>query len=76
MAEADKVFATALAESTERVNFEESIQDMSNEELHEAFGFTMGEAVGILRDAIARTKSVHSDKMNDLLDKIERTSQL
>ena len=73
---AEKEFQAALAESAERVALEESIQDMSNEELHETFGFTITEAVGVLQDAITRSKSIHSDKMFDLLSKIEKIAQL
>lgn len=49
---------------------------MTADELQAEFGFTIPEAIGILRDAIARSKSIYTDKMNDNLDKIEATSQL
>lgn len=75
-AAADALFDTANANVTERVEKEEAILTMSNEELNAEYGITVPEAIGILRDALSRSKSLFNDKMNGLLDKIEETSQL
>lgn len=75
-AAADALFDTANAGVTERVEKEEAILNMTNEELNAEYGITVSEAIGILRDALSRSKSPFNDKMNGLLDKIEETSQL
>jgi len=73
---ADQAFNAALADNDARVKFEESIQTMTNDELNATFAYTMPEAIGILRSVIEASKSLHKDKMNDLLNKIEKTSEL
>lgn len=75
-AAADAAFQAANAGVEERVAKEEAIPSMTPEELQAEFGWTVGEAISVLRDALSRSGSVHLDKMNDLLDKIEQTSQL
>lgn len=75
-AAADALFNTANAGVIERVEKEEAILNMTNEELNAEYGITVPEAIGILRDALSRSKSLFNDKMNGLLDKIEETSQL
>lgn len=49
---------------------------MTAEELQAEFGWTVAEAISVLRDALSRSGSIHLDKMNDLLDKIEQTASL
>lgn len=75
-AAADAAFKAANDGVEERVAKEEAIPSMTPEELQAEFGWTVGEAIGVLRDAISRSGSIHTDKMNDHLDKIEATSQL
>lgn len=75
-AAADAAFKAANDSVEERVAKEEAIHSMTPEELQAEFGWTVGEAISVLRDAISRSGSIHTDKMNDHLDKIEATSQL
>lgn len=75
-AAADAAFQAANAGVEERVAKEEAIPSMTPEELQAEFGWTVGEAISVLRDALSRSGSIHLDKMSDLLDKIEQTSQL
>ena len=73
---ADELFDAANATVKERVAKEEAVLTMSNEELNEAFGATVPEAIGMLREALSRSTSVFADKMNGYLDKLEETAQL
>lgn len=73
---ADAAFKAANYGAEERIAKEESIPSMTPEELQAEFGWTVPEAISVLRDAISRSQSIHKDKMNDHLDKIEATSQL
>ncbi len=75
-AAADAAFKAANDGSEERIAKEEAIPSMTPEELQAEFGWTVPEAISVLRDAISRSPSIHKDKMNDHLDKIEATSQL
>jgi len=75
-AAADAAFKAANDGAEERVAKEEAIPSMTPDELQAEFGWTVGEAISVLRDALSRSWSIHLDKMNDLLDKIEQTSQL
>ena len=75
-AAADAAFQAANAGVEERVAKEEAIPSMTPEELQAEFGWTVGEAISVLRDALSRSGSIHLDKMSDLLDKIEQTSAL
>lgn len=75
-AAADAAFKAANDGAEERIAKEEAIPSMTPDELQAEFGWTVGEAVSVLRDALSRSGSIHLDKMNDLLDKIEQTSQL
>lgn len=75
-AAADAAFNAANDGAEERVAKEKAIPSMTPEELQAEFGWTVGEAISVLRDAISRSRSIHVDKMNDHLDKIEATSQL
>ena len=73
---ANALFNAANAEAPARIAKEEAVLTMSNEELNAEFGVTIPEAIGMLRDALSRSKSVFIDKMNGFLDKLEETSQL
>lgn len=75
-AAADAAFKAANDGAEERIAKEESIPSMSADELQAEFGWTVPEAISVLRDALSRSGSIHLDKMNDLLDKIEQTASL
>lgn len=75
-AAADAAFKAANDGAEERIAKEEAIPSMTPEELQAEFGWTIPEAISVLRDAISRSGSIHTDKMNDNLDKIEATSKL
>jgi len=75
-AAADAAFKAANDGAEERIAKEEAIPSMTADELQAEFGWTVPEAISVLRDALSRSGSIHLDKMNDLLDKIEQTSAL
>lgn len=75
-AAADAAFKAANDGAEERIAKEGSIPSMTAEELQAEFGWTVAEAISVLRDALSRSGSIHLDKMNDLLDKIEQTASL
>ena len=72
---ADELFNAAMATSEERIAKELEIESMTPEQLQAEFGWSLSEAVGIMREAVINSKTHHADAINLMLDKIESLSK-
>lgn len=71
---ADELFNAAMETSEERIAKELEIESMTPEQLQAEFGWSLSEAVGIMREAVINSKTHHADAINLMLDKIESLS--
>lgn len=72
---ADELFNAAMETSEERIAKELEIESMTPEQLQAEFGWSLSEAVGIMREAVINSKTHHADAINLMLDKIESLSK-
>lgn len=71
---ADELFNAAMETSDERIAKELEIESMTPEQLQAEFGWSLSEAVGIMREAVINSKTHHADAINLMIDKIESLS--
>ena len=68
----DALFADAQARQAEEL----AAENMSSEELDEKFGFTVAEAIGILKHAISKTTHFNKSKLELLAQDLENANSL